>query len=1073
MQNTNPYLPHISSRSDNGKLGSQFLLGLVVLIIAFLFITLNLAAQINHPGYSYGSEYLLTATREYDIGLLKKADRELDQLIEDFPGNISTERALLLEVDIDLSNGNFNMADSKLGEFIKWHPNSPFVSFAAFKRGVINFERNNFREASEYFQTAKLIAESDYEYRRNDVVYKHLAGQSLFWEGVAHSRNGDFDSAYPLFDEVMLRYPDSDYADDALYSLGKIEEMRENYLEAISRFKKLRINYPLSNTYVASLIREANNNITIRKFEAATLNLERADAVLSSILKQDSIGLKYPEQSNSEFARQEILYLRGEAANMAGNYQEALSYFNTFLETFENDDLANFVRLGAGWANLNTGEYGQALDLYDKVIFSDLNKENNQLKEIAQLYRAITLKYKGEVEQARKEFFALAVQAGYPYQGQVLLELAQLQYEEGDYLEARKTLERAQNELIRSQALVRIDLLLGAVYMHLKQYDKAANVYGQAEELAEGAKQYNMPKKDWYIKEARLKKGISEVMSGANARAISDLSSYIAVAGQDDRADEALFWLSEAYFQRNAYKNAIQSFETLLDKYPETKRREDALYAIGWSQFMLKDFKKSSRTFDRLVGEYPQTAYGPEVMTRQGDGFYVNKQYGPAANAYKRATELAPDSEIGQYSSFQRANALFKMGNYEQSITALQQFVTAYRQSPFAPNALYLIGWVKFQQAQYEQAIEGFRYLIEAFPRSIYIPRAHYSIADAFYNSGQYDMAREKYQYVIDTYPDSELAPEALRGIQQSLILLDREDEAIEVINLYTTNNSSSPFVRDFKEKKASILFANGRYEDAIDEYESLIESEVEGEENAEAMYWIGKSYIEMGQPEEAEAAFLRLREKFPDNSFAAKGMLENAMLWKDQANVPKSDSLFATIIESYPGDIVAAQAAFERAILKYGLRDTTTALELFTFVADSFPDNEYGVNARYKLGMFTRKQGLTSEARMHFAKLVQNKVDPGFAAEASYRIGELLMVDEFYEEAIDAFEKTKMEFAGYEDWFSKSLLDQGEAYEKKEMYDNALEVYKALRELRTDDDFGLTANSRIKRIEDLIGEEQ
>lgn len=1045
----------------------------IFLLIAFLSLALpaKMLSQINLPGYRYGSEFIILAERDYDIGLLKKAERDLEVLFTEFSDNVAVEKALLLEVDIDLSTGNFNMADTKLGEFIKGHPNSPFVSFAAFKRGVINFERNNFQEASEYFQTAKLIAESDYEYRRNDPVYSELAGRALFWEAVSLSRKGSFDDAYPLFEEVMLRYPESDYADDALYSIGKIDEMREQFEEAITKFQKVRINYPYSNTYIASLIREANNNITLRRFEAATLNLERADAVLSNILKQDTIGLKYPAQTNAEFARQEILYLRGEAANLAGNYEEALGYFDTFLGTFENDDLVEYVRLGAGWANLNLGNYDRALEFYDKVIFG--SKENQQLRDIAQLYRAITHKYMGNTDQARKEFFALAVQAGYPYQGQVLLELAQLHYEEGEYIEARKTLERAQNELISSQAMVRIKLLLGAVYMHLKQYEKASAVYGDAEELAESAKTYNMPKKDWYLKEARLKKGISEVMDGDNARAISDLSAYMAVSEGDSRADEGLFWLSEAYFQKNAYRNAIQSFETLLDKYPETKRREDALYAIGWSQFMLQDFSKSQKTFDRLVGEYPDSRYGPEVMTRQGDGYYVVKQYSAAANAYKRAMDLAPGTEIGQYAAYQRANSLFKMGAYDQSINALNQFVSQYRSSPFAPNALYLIGWVKFQQNKYKEAIESYRYLIEAHPNSIYIPRTHYAIADAFYNAGDYDMAREKYQYVIDTYPDSELAPEALRGIQQSLVLLGREDEAIEVINTYTSSNSSSPFVRDFKEKKAGILFGNGRFKDAIAEYEGLIEDDTEPEANAEAMYWIAMSYIQMGEPKEAEKAFNRLKQKYPQSEWTAKGMLENAILWKEQANVPKSDSLFANIIKNYPGNLVQAQAGFERAILKYGLRDTTAALELFAFVADSFPNNEYGVNARYKLGMFARKLNKNDEARMHFAKLVKNEVDPGYAAEASYRIGELLMVDEYYEEAIEAFEKTKMDFASYTDWFSKALLDQGRAYEQLERYDEALEVYSALQELRTDDDFGETARARIESIRKLQGEEE
>ncbi|GAB5466510.1 MAG: hypothetical protein Kapaf2KO_19460 [Candidatus Kapaibacteriales bacterium] len=1044
---------------------------LPILVLFFTFLGLESYSQVNQPGYRYGAEKLLDARSRFDNGLLKQSERELQDLFSNFPGNIALEKALLLEVDIDLAKGNYNIADTKLGEFIKQYPNSPFVSLSAYKRGVLSFERNRFLEASEYFNTAKQIAQSDYEFRRQDPVYEEIAGKALFWEAVSLSRISEFDRAYPLFESVMDRYPNSDYADDALYSLGKIDEMREEFQPAIDRFKKLRITYPNSNTFIASLIREANNNITLRNYENATLNLEKADAVLTSIEKQDTIGLKYPKQTNAEFARQEILYLRGEAANMAGNFEKAESYFTAFLETFENDELTDYSRLGLGWALLNQDKPQEAVELYDKVIFSTDKGEKKSLQDIAKLYRAIALGGAGNKEQSRRELSALAVKAGYPYQGQVLLELAQMQYEEEDYQEARKTLERAENELIDSESRVRIKLLLGAVYMHLKMYEKAIDVYKDAETIAENSIYYKMPKKDWYIKESRLKQGISQVMIGKNARAISDLSSYIAVAGNDPRASEAIFWLSEAYFQSNAYKNAIQSFNTLLDKYPETNRREDALYAIGWSQFMLQDFRASGKTFDRLIGEYPQTKYGTEVMTRQGDGYYLVKQYNPAAGAYKKAAELGAGTELGEYASYQLANSLFKLGAYDQSITALNQFAAKYRSSPFAPNALYLIGWVKFQKKDYRDAIDSYRYLIEAFPRSEYVPRAHYSIADAFYNNREYERATEKYQFVIDYFPESDLAPEALRGIQQSLTLLGREDEAIEVINTYTANNKTSPFVRDFKEKKAGIFFNNGRYKDAVAEYENLIEEGGSPEQNAEAMYWMGKSYIEMGQPREAEAAFLRLMEKYPESDYAPMGLIENALLWQDMANLPKADSLFTRIIDKYPENPISGQAGFEKAIIRYSQRDTVEALRLYELVAERFPNNEYGVNSRYRLGMFARSKNQNDSARYHFAKLAENEYDAVFAAEATYRIGELLLKDKYYDEAIEALEKSKNEFASYEDWFSLALLNQGEAYEKKEMYNEALQDYRSLKELRPEDDFGATAKTRIARIEKLQGE--
>jgi len=104
--------------------------------------------------------------------------------------------------------------------------------------------------------------------------------------------------------------------------------------------------------------------------------------------------------------------------------------------------------------------------------------------------------------------------------------------------------------------------------------------------------------------------------------------------------------------------------------------------------------------------------------------------------------------------------------------------------------------------------------------------------------------------------------------------------------------------------------------------------------------------------------------------------------------------------------------------------------------------------------------------ARAEFAKLAEKYAFPDIAAEAQYRIGELWMRENNYTLATVAFLAVQEKYAGYEDWYSLSLLNIGECWEKLDSIEKAMEVYQTLLSLRPEDDFGATAKKRLKDLE-------
>ncbi|MBM2816445.1 MAG: hypothetical protein HW421_3207 [Ignavibacteria bacterium] len=1039
-----------------------------LLYFIFLFISFfNCKAQIVdlQDMSMYSSLGILDSRELFDDGLLRSAEQNLFKTIKKFPGGTATDKANILQAEIDFADKKYHFAESGLTSFIESGDNSPVRPHAALLRAFVLLEQKNYKSAEYYFRQSQKIAEDEFKFRQ-DSVYITIAHNSIYWRALSIAQQGKYQDADTVFAECATKYPHGAYSDDALYALGLISEINRKFEEAAAFFSTIAKNYPLSNTFVAARIRLANIKLILREGASSISSLESAETAWQHIKIKDSLGLRYENQDYCTGAEEKLLYLRGEANNLLGNFETSLGYFNKFFAKFPKSALRNYARLAMGWAYLNKSDYENALKQYDIVIKETDNLNKYNLKPIAQLYRTVALKRNGETTQAKKELTALSLQPDYPLASYALLELSQLLYEGGELDLARRNLERAKGESTEANLNVRIHLLLGAVLFEEKSWEKAAFSYKSAEQIALASSEIYMPRRSLYISEARLKGGIALVQCLRSSEAMTSLQKFISQNKDDKRADEAAFWLAEAYYRSELFKNAIETYTAFLAQYPYSKRREEVWYGLGWTYFRLKDFRQSSATFDKMLAEFPKSEFAVEALIRKGDGSFLMKNYKVAVDAYTRAKNLSPTTDEGQYAAYQICEAQYRLGQYEYAFSSLMDFVGHYSQSPYSPYALYLIGWIRFQQHKYREAIDGFKYLISAYPQSGLTPRAHYAIGDAFYNQGNYEEAINAYKNVIQMFPSDPLAPEAMKSIQYCLVSLGREEEAIATVDTFITANPGSPFTTDFIFKKADMFYSGRKFSDAATEYEKFVLNNPEGERTPEALFWLGKSFAGMGDVEKAIMTYNNLRKKFPKSELVPTALLESALLKKQAGDISAADSIFRTLEIQFPENQYAAQAGFERALIKYSMGDTTEAIRIFRTVSDNFKGSEWSNQSRYMLAMYWRNTGKNDSALAHFNILAYQEDNPSLAAEALYRIGEIWVRSDSCNRAIESFAAVKEKFPIIEEeWYPLSLLNMGQCYEILGRIEEAKEIYRLLASLRPEDEYGKTAQRRLSRL--------
>ncbi|HLW23891.1 MAG TPA: tol-pal system protein YbgF [Steroidobacteraceae bacterium] len=75
-------------------------------------------------------------------------------------------------------------------------------------------------------------------------------------------------------------------------------------------------------------------------------------------------------------------------------------------------------------------------------------------------------------------------------------------------------------------------------------------------------------------------------------------------------ADNAQYWLGEAYYVNKSFPEALAAFQRVVDKYPQSRKVPDALLKVGFCDYELKQFQAAHEVLSQVVSTYPDTAAG-------------------------------------------------------------------------------------------------------------------------------------------------------------------------------------------------------------------------------------------------------------------------------------------------------------------------------------------------------------------------------------------------------------------------------------------------------------------------------
>jgi tol-pal system protein YbgF len=96
--------------------------------------------------------------------------------------------------------------------------------------------------------------------------------------------------------------------------------------------------------------------------------------------------------------------------------------------------------------------------------------------------------------------------------------------------------------------------------------------------------------------------------NGQYDQAIVAFQSFLKTYPNSQMADNAQYWLGEAYYVNKSFPEALAAFQRVVENYPQSRKVSDALLKIGYCDYELKQYSAAREVLTQLAAKFPDTS---------------------------------------------------------------------------------------------------------------------------------------------------------------------------------------------------------------------------------------------------------------------------------------------------------------------------------------------------------------------------------------------------------------------------------------------------------------------------------
>jgi len=930
--------------------------------------------------------------------------------------------------------------------------------------------------------------------------------------GEIESRFLDEDKVIVEFGDMQIRIKDATlYQTGNSYSKMAEDEIRKSKESSVDadkqKYNQLALEYVKKASDYFNQTQQISNHDELKVLaQKRTVDAWYLINDYDKVIEEGRVLIeKYPESTYV----QDALYNIGWAYYDTKQYEESIRVFQELITRFPTGTKADRALFQIGESYFDQGKYNEAVSGYQRLVdkmrineLTDLEIQRIQRDKLAGLTdeTALDLAAKaalkigacyansGRFNEASVSYKRIATL--FRYDLRLIFEaynrLATMYLDQDRFDDAiqtyRDAIDDVQDKVIKAQMQVQICQLYydkGFFEQAIQEYQIYINSYS---DVAFRAK-FDLDMAFFML--ARAHNDLGEKMFKNDQREIGleHINQSIAIFDRIFEDFPGTNLTERIYFRKALAQQtigtdasilaAVQTFDKLLELYPETVYREFIIVMKARAYKQLKDYETALTFFNKAIEEYPEHQQKDQiwfemgvVKTDQGDKIAAvdyllnvskkdkrlfttarllsaNTMY--EANRYSDVIDIVsfavedPSAVENEYRLSQfyliRGNAYKLMDNFD---SALADYTRAYDldQPESRQIASVQRAGVYIDQGQFARAEYDLRELMKSDDESIR-RMAQMRLAIISVRMGNSDQAINTY---LDLYNQTEDTLEKL-GFLRNLIQLTSTSENWDALNKYAKMMIESPEAEGKQPEGSSFYFKEEAYYFTSQGYESRA-NQLEKEGNlAEAQ----KYYIE------AVNNYLDGFDAFPNSYFSSDMLLKVGVLYLTKLlNLPDALDLAAVHFEDYikkfPNTPNTEMAHYYLGFCFHNGRRFTESIGTFRSFAQKYPNSEFTPEAIFYYSEGEYNLGELQNAIDGFNLLLKRYPKHEKDAEALYTKAWAYLDLEQEDQAISTFKQLVEEYPNSE-FASTSLFSIADYYYNIQEYQLALENYELVME--------------------------
>ena len=107
------------------------------------------------------------------------------------------------------------------------------------------------------------------------------------------------------------------------------------------------------------------------------------------------------------------------------------------------------------------------------------------------------------------------------------------------------------------------------------------------------------------VEQAVYTQAFDALKAGSYSVAITGFKDFLGTYPASALAENAQYWLGEAYYVNHDYDAAAVAFRAVLKKWPDSRKAPDALLKLGYTQYAQKQNAAARATLTEVMRKYP------------------------------------------------------------------------------------------------------------------------------------------------------------------------------------------------------------------------------------------------------------------------------------------------------------------------------------------------------------------------------------------------------------------------------------------------------------------------------------